>query len=175
MVKSALRALAHCIFRPGQFQNKCIRSFSGGIKNKRILELGSGKFYKNQYYYSSQSLFDPSNEFIQSDIVKEYGHLMVDVTTMNYENEFDIVLCTNVLEHVFDFQIAIDNVHAALKSDGVAIIVVPAFYPLHDEPLDYWRFTEHALRKLLNKFSRTTIKHSGLRQYPFAYYIEAVK
>lgn len=175
MVKAAFRALAHLIFRIRQFQDKNIRGFSQGIKNKKILELGSGKIHKNRYYYSNKTLFDSSNEFIQSDIVKEYGHPVVDVTTMNYENEFDVVLYTNVLEHVFDFRIAIDNVHAALKSGGVAIIVVPAFYPLHDEPLDFWRFTEHALKKLLNNFSRTTIKYSGLRQYPFGYYIEAVK
>jgi SAM-dependent methyltransferase len=175
MVKSIGRAFAHLVFRPRQFQHKCVRAFSQGIKNQKILELGSGKIYRNGYYYSDQTLFDNSNEFIQSDIVEEYGHRVIDVTTMTYEKEFDIILCANVLEHVFDFYTAIEKLHTALKPNGVALILVPAFYPLHDEPADYWRFTEHSLRKLLKNFSRVKLKHSGIRQYPFAYFIEATK
>ena len=143
--------------------------------DRRILELGSGPLVSGEYKYSYKYLFDDSNEFIQSDIVEEYGHMVVDVTNMNFEAEFDIIICTNVLEHVFDFQKAIFNIHRALKPSGVALIFVPGFYPLHDEPYDYWRFTEHSIRKLLNNFTQVVIKHYGLREYPFAYYIEAIK
>lgn len=81
----------------------------------------------------------------------------------------------NVLEHVFDFHKAIENTYRALKPNGIAIIFIPVFYPFHDEPADYWRFTEHSMRKLLQSFSQITIKYLGIRQYPFAYYIEAAK
>ena len=67
------------------------------------------------------------------------------------------------------------TLHTALKENGIGIIFVPGFYPLHDEPDDYWRFTEHSLKKLLKDFRKIKIKHSGLRQYPFAYYVEAYK
>jgi SAM-dependent methyltransferase len=99
----------------------------------------------------------------------------VDATSMKFENEFDVVLCMNLLEHVYDFQMVIDNIYDALTKNGLVVILVPAFYPLHDEPHDYWRFTEHSLRKLLNRFSVTMLEYSGIRQYPFAYYVEAVK
>lgn len=175
MKKDVFRNIAHFIFRVRQFNNKCIKSFAKGVENKRILELGSGKKYKGWYYYSAKQFFDNSNEFIQSDIVQEYGHKIIDVTKADYENEFDIILCMNVLEHVFDLHTAIENIYKALKPNGIVIIFVPAFYPLHDEPTDYWRFTEHSIRKLLQKFGEVTIKHSGIRQYPFVYYIEATK
>lgn len=169
------RIIAHLIFRTGHFKSKNIKRFAKGIRNKRILELGSGKNVKGKYPYSDKQFFDSSNEFIQSDVVKEYGHKVVDVTNMKFKNKFDVILCTNLLEHVYDFRKAIENVYNALKPNGTAIIFIPVFYPFHDEPHDYWRFTEHSFRKLLKDFSSIKIRHSGLRQYPFAYYVEATK
>ncbi|RKY92765.1 hypothetical protein DRQ15_01365 [candidate division KSB1 bacterium] len=158
-----------------KFNNKCIKEFSKEIRNTKILEIGSGKKYKGEYYYSAKRFFHESNEFIQSDITPEFGHRIIDVTQMNFIDEFDIILCMNVLEHVFDFKKAIDNIYKALKPGGTALIFVPGFYPLHDEPCDYWRFSEHSLRKIANKFRHVTIKHSGIRQYPFAYFVKAIK
>lgn len=169
-----LRKIAHIIFRT-DMKKKQIRKFAYNIRNKKILELGSGKKEKRRYGYSVKKMFDKSNEFIQSDVVKEYGHRIVDVTKMKFRNEFDIILCLNVLEHVFDFKKGIDNIYLALKKGGKAVIILPVFYPLHDEPYDYWRFTEHSLRKLLGKFKDLKIIHSGIKQFPFAYYIEASK
>ena len=174
-VKKILLATAHLIFRIRSFNNNCIKKFANGIKNKKILELGSGMKKNGRYIHSTKQFFDDSNEFIQSDINPEFGHKIIDVIKMNYENEFDIILCMNVLEHVYDFHKAIENLHRALKPGGTALIFVPVFYPFHDEPHDYWRFTEHSIRKLFKEFYRLEIKHSGIRQYPFAYYIEANK
>jgi 2-polyprenyl-3-methyl-5-hydroxy-6-metoxy-1,4-benzoquinol methylase len=146
-----------------------------GKKNKKILELGSGRTVGNKHYYSAKHLFDEKNDFIQSDVVKDFGHQIVDVTKMKYNNEFDIILCLNVLEHVYDYEKAIKNIYQALKEGGTVAIAVPAFYPLHDEPHDYWRFTEHSLRKLLSGFKKVTVAHKGKRQFPLSYYVEAVK
>jgi 2-polyprenyl-3-methyl-5-hydroxy-6-metoxy-1,4-benzoquinol methylase len=170
--KVLFRKLVHWTIRARHFNNKCIRSFAKGVSGKKILELGSGKAEEG---FSVKRFFDGSNEFVQSDVIGEYGYKVVDVTKMDYRGEFDIIVCMNVLEHVFDFKDAISNIYNALKPAGTAIISVPAFYPLHDEPNDYWRFTEHSLRKLLGKFSSVKIKHHGVRQYPFAYFVEAKK
>jgi len=169
--KDFFRVLAHFIFRIRQFNNRCLKNLAGDIRNKRILEIGSGQ----GDYYSAKHFFDSSNEFIQSDIVEGYGHKIIDVVQMNYKNEFDIILSLSVLEHIFDIHQAIENIYRALRPDGLAVFFVPGFYPLHGESNDYWRFTEHSLKRLLKKFKRIKIKHSGLKQFPFAYYIEAVK
>lgn len=168
------KSLVHFVTRARKFNNRCLNFFACDIKNKKVLELGSGGKSKKEEY-SVKRFFDNSNEFIQSDIIEEYGYKIIDVTKMDYQNQFDIILCMNVLEHVFDFHKAIDNIYQALISGGVAIITIPVFYPLHDEPNDYWRFTEHSLRRLLKKFSQIEIKHHGIRQCPFAYYIKAKK
>ncbi len=170
-----VRTITHFIFRARSFSNKSVKNFAKGITEKKILELGSGKKHNGWDYYSAKQFFDSSNDFIQSDISRDFGHKIIDVTNMKFNKKFDVILCLSVLEHVFDFQKAIDNIHKALKNNGVAVIFVPAFYPLHDEPSDYWRFTEHSLKKLLSKFQDVKIKNSGLRKFPSAYYIEAYK
>ena len=174
-MNSIFITLAHFIFRIRSFGNNSIKQFAKRIKNKKILELGSGKKLRGKYHYSAKQFFDITNEFTQSDIIKEYGHKIVDVNHMKYQCEYDFVICMNVLEHVFDFHNAISNIYAALKENGIAIIFVPVVYPLHDEPNDFWRFTEHSLKIILKNFRKITIKHSGLLQFPFAYYIEAYK
>ena len=81
----------HFIFRTRQFSNTRIRDFSKGIKNKKILELGSGNKEKEEYY-STKRFFDKTNDFIQSDICSEYGYRIIDATKMNFKNEFDIIV-----------------------------------------------------------------------------------
>lgn len=59
---------------------------------------------------------------------------------------FDLVLCTEVLEHVLDWPKAWENLSRLLAPGGRLIITCPHVYPLHEEPYDFWRPTMHALR-----------------------------
>jgi len=163
--------IANFILGTRRFSNKQAKKFAKNIKNKRILEIGSGKAKR----YTIKKFFDNSNEFIQSDINPKYGHKILDATKMNYKDEFDIIICINVLEHVFDFKKVIDNIYRGLRPNGIALFSVPGYYPIHDEPNDFWRFTEHSFKRLLRKFSYIKIKYQGLRRYPFVYFIEAKK
>lgn len=158
-----------------QYHRNKIKEFAAGKKNKKILEIGSGIERNGYYYYSMEKYFDSSNTFEMTDINPDFGHKVLDITKMNYSNKYDIVLCLNVLEHVYDFQRGIDNIYKALRSGGTTVIAVPTFYPLHDEPGDYWRFSEHALKKMLSSFKKVRIHHKGIRQYPFTYFVEATK
>lgn len=173
--KKVSRKIVHVFVKPRKHYYKKVSEYAQGVKGKKILELGSGPLVKGKYFYSAKHLFDKSNDFRQTDIVADFGHPIVDVTKIKMANEYDIIMCLNVLEHVYEFQKAINNMHKALKSKGSLIIVVPAFYPLHDEPHDYWRFTEHALRRMLKDFSSVAIEHKGVREFPTGYYIIAKK
>jgi SAM-dependent methyltransferase len=173
--KAVARSLVHLVADPRKFYYRKVSEFAGGIKNKKILELGSGPKVKNEYYYSTKHLFHKTNDFLQSDIVKDFGHPIVDVTKMKFINEFDAIMCLNVLEHVYEYQRAVQNLYRALKQGGTLVIAVPYAYPLHDEPGDYWRFSEHALRKILSDFKNVDISYKGKREFPFGYYVEAKK
>jgi SAM-dependent methyltransferase len=60
---------------------------------------------------------------------------------------FDTVLMTDVLEHLPEPLPVIHHVAAVLRTGGKLILGVPFFYWLHEEPHDYYRYTEHALRR----------------------------
>ena len=175
MKREILRAIAHIVFRGRRFNNRHVKRIAAGTHDRAILEIGSGKPVKGEHRYSARVLFDESNDFVQTDVNPEFGHQILDVTTMEFEESFDIVLCVNVMEHVYEFRRAFDNVHRALKPGGTALIGVPGYYPLHDEPHDYWRFTEHALRRLMSPYRSVKLWRSGPRRYPFAYFLEATK
>ena len=51
-----------------------------------------------------------------------------DITKMNYENEFDAILCVDNLEHIEDDISTVKNLKRALKPGGFAIFHVPGYY-----------------------------------------------
>ena len=175
MLNQLFRTASHLIFRTGSFKHSNVKRFARNIHGRKILELGSGKFENGKYSFSDTVFFDKSNKIVMSDINPGFGHVVIDVTKMSFKGEFDVILCLNVLEHVYDYQTAVDNIHRALKKGGFALFLTPAFYPLHDEPHDYWRFTEHSLRRILKGFKITKLAHCGIRRYPSAYFIIAQK
>ncbi len=169
------RQIAALVFRLRAFNNKKIAQYALGIKNKRILEIGSGQHTHGRDHYSAKKYFNHSNEFVQSDINPTFGHRVIDITKFNDQGEFDVILCMNVLEHVYDFQRGIQNLHRALRDGGELIVFVPMIYPLHDEPYDFWRFTEHALRRMFNGFTIRELSYNGIRRFAYSYFLVLVK
>jgi SAM-dependent methyltransferase len=60
----------------------------------------------------------------------------------------DLVLALDVLEHLKNPDAAFAEAARVLKAGGQFLIQVPFLYPLHDEPHDYQRWTEHGLTAL---------------------------
>ena len=77
-------------------------------------------------------------------------------------NGFDLVLCTEVLEHVFDWPAAWANLHRLLAPGGRLVITCPHIYPLHEEPYDFWRATPHALRRFADRFGFVVVAQREL-------------
>lgn len=59
---------------------------------------------------------------------------------------FGLIFCTEVLEHVADWEAAFANFATLLRPGGRAIITCPHCYILHEEPYDFWRPTPYALK-----------------------------
>jgi SAM-dependent methyltransferase len=76
---------------------------------------------------------------------------------------YNVVLCTEVLEHVPQPTKLIAEVQRILKPQGKFILSVPHLSRLHEEPCDYYRFTKHGLQFLLdqNGFSVLEIVPTG--------------
>ncbi|MEM9365515.1 MAG: class I SAM-dependent methyltransferase [Planctomycetota bacterium] len=62
-------------------------------------------------------------------------------------DEFDTVLATDVLEHLPNPELFWTECARILRPMGKLILGVPFLYWLHEQPHDYHRFTEFALRR----------------------------
>ncbi len=60
---------------------------------------------------------------------------------------YDVVLCTEVLEHVPDGDAAFDELARLVRPGGVVVVTVPFLYRLHEEPHDHRRVTPHGVRR----------------------------
>lgn len=67
------------------------------------------------------------------------------------DEEFDMVICTQVLEHVPDPLLLIKEMARVCKRGGAVIISLPFVYPEHEQPFDYFRFTRFGMTELLEK------------------------
>lgn len=66
-----------------------------------------------------------------------------------FEDEsFDTILFTDVLEHLAEPAAAMREAARILRAGGKLIIGVPFFYWIHEEPYDYHRYTEFAIRRM---------------------------
>ncbi len=63
-------------------------------------------------------------------------------------NSVDTVLLLDVLEHLPCPEKCLQEIQRVLKPGGQALIKVPFLYPLHDEPLDFQRWTQYGLQQL---------------------------
>jgi SAM-dependent methyltransferase len=64
---------------------------------------------------------------------------------------FDSAICTAVLEHLEEPEVALRECFRVLKSGGYAIYSVPFIWHLHEEPRDFYRFSKYGLKYLFEK------------------------
>lgn len=67
-------------------------------------------------------------------------------------SSFDLVLSSQVLEHVTDPWRCVEEIHRILKPEGYLIFSVPFVWEVHNYPGDFWRFSEQGVRQLLKRF-----------------------
>lgn len=73
------------------------------------------------------------------------------------DSSYDTTLCFEVLEHLPHPERAVQEMARVLRPGGVALISVPHLSRLHEEPHDYFRFTRHGLRVLLEEAGLTPV------------------
>jgi len=59
----------------------------------------------------------------------------------------DTILCTDVLEHIYEPRRLWGEIVRVLRSGGVALVGVPFLYWIHEAPHDYHRYTRFALQR----------------------------
>jgi SAM-dependent methyltransferase len=117
----------------------------------RVLDVGCGA----QPY---RRLLPPSVEYQGMDIATaptEFGYQTPD--TIYYsgstwpvaDSSVELVLCTETLEHVFDYGRFLSEAGRCLRPGGRLLATVPFAARWHFVPNDFWRFTPSCLQRLL--------------------------
>ncbi len=124
-----------------------------------LFDMGGGAPY--QGYISAEDV-GPRTRYFCLDISPEaHPHVVADVTRLPLaSSSVDHILCNAVLEHVRDPQQAIEEMYRVLRRPGQIMVSVPFIYPYHDR-VDYYRFTDTALRHLFRQFDQLEVVPVG--------------
>jgi SAM-dependent methyltransferase len=128
-----------------------------------VLDVGCGnKPYKDIFDSNSRI-----TRYIGCDIVQSSSRsvdVICEATKLDFENDsFDTLFSSQTIEHVGDFQLMLNEANRVLKKDGYFILAGPMYWPLHEEPYDFYRFTKHGFEFSLKKagFQITEILSCG--------------
>jgi len=78
---------------------------------------------------------------------------LCDARNMPFDNEYaDIIICSEMLEHVDGVDDVLKEIHRVLKPNGKIYICVPFSMHVHSAPYDYGRYTACFWEQHLNKF-----------------------
>jgi autotransporter strand-loop-strand O-heptosyltransferase len=130
------------------------------IIGKSIIDVGSRDINGSPRYYV---LSHKPEKYIGVDIEKGKGvDIICDANELvkKFGREtFDIVISTELLEHIKDWRRAIQNMKDVLKPGGKIFITTrsPGF-PTHNYPQDYWRFTKENMYRIFDDFDNVVIE-----------------
>jgi SAM-dependent methyltransferase len=136
---------------------ECVAKYAKG----KVLDIGCG----NKPY---ESMFSGKiSSYTGCDVVQSSENkvdVICEATSIPLGNEnFDTIFSTQTIEHVADHQALVNEAFRLLKPGGYFILSGPMYWPLHEEPHDYFRFTKHGFRHILEKagFSVEEIRSNG--------------
>lgn len=73
----------------------------------------------------------------------------IEKQTQFPDGYFSLVLCSEVMEHLYDPRAALLEMYRVLAPGGQILITTLFSFPIHGYPSDYWRFTPHCMERLL--------------------------
>jgi SAM-dependent methyltransferase len=113
-----------------------------------LLDLGCGKV----------PLYECYKQYISDNTCADWGNTLHKNAYLDCEHDlntklpfadeqFDTIILSDVLEHIYQPRLLWHEMHRVLKPNGKILMNVPFFYWLHEVPFDYYRYTEHTLRR----------------------------
>ena len=119
----------------------------GGGERVRILDVGCGV---KPYYPFFAAV---ASEYVGVDVVENpAAELIGRVEALPVDDAaFDVVLCTQVLEHCDDPAQAVRELRRVTRRSGRVLASTHGVQVYHPSPVDYWRWTHEGLRRLFEQ------------------------
>jgi SAM-dependent methyltransferase len=125
------------------FMRNAARSMASQSK---VLDAGAGIAPYRQHFAHTQY---ESADFCK--VGKDYAEInyVCDLSAIPVPGDnYDDVLLTQVIEHLPDPDGVLRELHRVLKPGGRLWFSGPLFYPEHEQPYDFHRFTQFGLKRL---------------------------
>ncbi len=122
--------------------------------DKKVLDIGSGGSTYNRFFPNRLTVDIDSKR--KPEVIADAHHLPFE------NNSFEIILCTEVLEHVKNPQEVINEFYRVLMPGGRVILTTRFVYPIHDAPNDFWRFTKYGLMELFKNWEIIELEAENL-------------
>lgn len=135
-----------------KYRLQSIKKFANSINDGNLLDVGCGtKPYEPLFKVNSYIGLDIAGGFHKDDTklsnVYYYDGKRFPFTDMN----FDYIISIQVLEHVFDQDNFIKEIHRVLKPNGILFITIPFCGYEHEIPYDCLRYTSFGLKYFIEK------------------------
>lgn len=125
-----------------------VKSNVQGSSYEKVLDIGAGKKpYRNLIKTKKYICLDIENRTNENDVVIADANRRIPL-----KNDCcDLILATEVLEHLKNPSMFISESYRLLKNKGTFILTTPLVWPIHEAPNDFFRYTEYGLLYLLKE------------------------
>ena len=112
----------------------------------QVLEIGEGANKRNADIFPNITSLDvdPAQK---PDVVGDAHHLPFP------DASFDVVLCSEVFEHLKDPKQGASEFRRVLKPEGLLLLTTRFVFPVHDAPYDFFRFTPYGLKEIFKDWT----------------------
>ena len=140
------------------------------VEGKKVIELGS--YDMNGSLRPILESWAPV-EYVGIDIMEGSGVDMVcgaeEVLEKFGKESFDVVISTELLEHVKDWRKVISNIKNICKPDGTIIITTRSYgYHYHATPHDFWRYEIEDMKEIFSDYEILALEKDDMMPGLFA-------
>lgn len=148
------------IFR--KHQNMELKEIANIKGIKRVINIGALISESDKEGLLYKDYFHDKEYFCLDAFRTEKDNNQMCCKIEDLEEEFDLVICMSVIEHVEDIFNFCNNLKRIVKENGYLFISVPFFYPIHKDDKsrwsDFWRITNDGVQLLFQPLKKIFIK-----------------
>jgi SAM-dependent methyltransferase len=111
----------------------------------RVLDVGAGEAPYRELFNDHEYVTLDHPDTPHSGAVDMHGRADAIPAV---DGSFDVVVCTQVLEHVSNPFLAMKEFRRVLREGGLLIATVPFVWEEHETPHDYYRYTRYGIEHL---------------------------